>query len=96
MLNAISQELQLVLVHMDISMHILLMLWIQLTQNKLLVLMLLILGTCVRVCVCVCGKACLDSSVINVIKGPTWLMKLNCYNIIAGTVIDYMYCTCWV
>ena len=38
-------------------------------------------------------KAYLENSAINGIKGPTWLMKLNCYDIIEGTAIDYMHCT---
>ena len=38
-------------------------------------------------------KAYLENSVINGIKDPTWLMKVNCYEIIAGTSIDYMHCT---
>lgn len=32
-------------------------------------------------------------SVVNGIKGPSWLMKLHHYDIIAGTSIDYMHCT---
>ena len=38
-------------------------------------------------------KAYLENSVINGIKGPTWLIKLNCYDTIEGTAIDYMHCT---
>jgi len=40
-------------------------------------------------------KAHLENSAIKGIKGPTytWLMKLSSYDIITGTVIDYMHCT---
>ena len=38
-------------------------------------------------------EACQKDTVVNGIKGPSWLMKLQHHDIIAGTSIDYMHCT---
>ena len=38
-------------------------------------------------------KAHKDDTVVNGIKGPTWLTRLSHYDIIAGTAVDYMHCT---
>ena len=32
------------------------------------------------------------NKIVNGVKGPTWLMKLQYYDIIAGTAVDYMHC----
>ena len=37
-------------------------------------------------------KAHEDNMTVNGVKGPTWLMKLQYYDIIAGTAVDYMHC----
>ena len=33
-----------------------------------------------------------EHNTVNGIKGPSWMMTLNNYDIIAGTAIDYMHC----
>lgn len=37
-------------------------------------------------------KAHQDGAAVNGVKGPTWLMKLQYYDVIAGTAVDYMHC----
>ena len=37
-------------------------------------------------------KAVTQGSIVNGIKGPSWLMSLRYYNIIDGTAVDYMHC----
>ena len=37
-------------------------------------------------------KALETNTIVNGIKGPSWLMKLSHYDIIKGTSIDYMHC----
>ena len=37
-------------------------------------------------------QAVAEKSVINGVKGPSWLRKLETYDIIDGTAIDYMHC----
>ena len=37
-------------------------------------------------------KAHNENTIVNGVKGPTWLMKLQHYDIIAGTAVDYMHC----
>jgi len=37
-------------------------------------------------------KALRESTIVEGIKGPPWLMKLTHYDIIRGTSIDYMHC----
>ena len=37
-------------------------------------------------------KALRESTIVDGIKGPSWLMKLTYYDIIRGTSIDYMHC----